>query len=82
MIELENRDAVRDVLVASGIECGIHYPVPLHLTPAYASLGYARGDFPVAERLAGRILSLPMHPYLTTAQAEHVVERLASALGQ
>jgi len=80
VIELDHRDAVRDSLVAAGVECGIHYPVPLHLTPAYASLGYARGDFPVAERLAERILSLPMHPYLSEEQIRQVVEQLRAAL--
>ena len=80
VIELDDRDAVRDALVAAGVECGIHYPIPLHLTPAYASLGYARGDFPVAERLAERILSLPMHPYLSKEQIAYVVEHLRGAV--
>ena len=59
---------------------GIHYPVPLHLQPAYAGLGYARGDFPVAERLAERILSLPMFPEIDQAQRDHVVAALEQAL--
>ena len=66
-------------LGARGVQTGIHYPVPLHLTPAYAGLGYARGDFPVAEALAARILSLPMFPQLTAEQQEYVVERLLAA---
>jgi len=80
VVEVDNRDAVRAALDAAGIESGIHYPVPLHLTPAYRSLGYAVGDFPVAERMAGRTLSLPMHPYLTPEQTEYVAEVLASAV--
>jgi dTDP-4-amino-4,6-dideoxygalactose transaminase len=79
VVQVDDRDAVRAALEAAGIESGIHYPVPLHLTPAYRDLGYGPGDFPVAERLAGRILSLPMHPYLTPAQIETVAEVLAEA---
>jgi dTDP-4-amino-4,6-dideoxygalactose transaminase len=80
VIEVEERDAVRAALDAAGVDTGIHYPVPLHLTPAYRSLGYARGDFPVAERLADRILSLPMHPYLTPEQIEYVAQTLKAAV--
>ena len=80
VVRVEERDAVREKLGADGIDSGIHYPVPLHLQPAYAGLGYGRGDFPVSERLAPRLLSLPMFPELTDAQIEHVVERLATAL--
>jgi dTDP-4-amino-4,6-dideoxygalactose transaminase len=79
VVEVEQRDRVRAALDAAEIEHGIHYPVPLHLTPAYASLGYGRGDFPVAERLAERILSLPMHPYLSEEQIERVAATLAEA---
>ena len=53
--------------------------MPLHLQPAYASLGYGPGDFPVAEALAPRILSLPMFPQITAEQQEYVVERLRRA---
>lgn len=80
VVEVEERDAVRAALDAAGVDSGIHYPVPLHLTPAYRFLGYGTGDFPVAERLAGRILSLPMHPYLSTGQIEYVAEVLGSAV--
>lgn len=80
VVEVEDRDAVRAALDAAGVESGIHYPVPLHLTPAYRDLGYGPGDFPVAERMAARILSLPMHPYLTSDQIEYVAQVLAAAL--
>jgi dTDP-4-amino-4,6-dideoxygalactose transaminase len=80
VVQVEDRDAVRTALDAAGVDSGIHYPVPLHLTPAYRSLGYAPGDFPVAERMAGRILSLPMYPYLSTEQIEYVVEALVAAV--
>lgn len=81
VVRVEERDAVREKLGADGVESGIHYPVPLHLQPAFAGLGYGPGDFPVAERLAGSILSLPMFPEITDAQVEYVVERLAAAVG-
>ncbi|MEI6727750.1 MAG: DegT/DnrJ/EryC1/StrS family aminotransferase, partial [Actinomycetes bacterium] len=68
VVMVDGRDRVRDVLGRQGVESGIHYPVPLHVQPAYQSLGYALGDFPVAERRAERILSLPMFPEITEAQ--------------
>jgi dTDP-4-amino-4,6-dideoxygalactose transaminase len=74
------RDAVRERLAEAGVESGIHYPVPLHLQPAYAHLGYRPGDFPVAERLAAEILSLPMFPEITEEQQDHVVAALGAAL--
>lgn len=79
VVQVDDRDAVRTALEAAGVESGIHYPVPLHLTPAYAHLGYGPGDFPVAERMAEHILSLPMHPYLTVAQIERVADVLGAA---
>jgi dTDP-4-amino-4,6-dideoxygalactose transaminase len=81
VVLVDERDRVRDALAADGVETGIHYPVPLHLTPAYRSLGYGFGDFPVAEALAERTISLPMHPHLSAAQTEYVVERLGRAVG-
>ena len=66
--------------MADGIQSGVHYPVPLHLTPAYAHLGHRPGDFPVAEAMAPRLLSLPMFPQLTAGQQEYVVERLLAAV--
>jgi dTDP-4-amino-4,6-dideoxygalactose transaminase len=80
VVQVEDRDAVRAALDAAGVDTGIHYPVPLHLTPAYRSLGYGAGDFPVAERMAGRILSLPMHPHLSTEQIDYVVDALGAAV--
>lgn len=64
-----HRDAIRESLARRHVSTGIHYPVPLHLTPAYQAMGYpARGTFPVAETLADTVLSLPMYPELTEAQ--------------
>lgn len=74
------RDDVRARLAAEGIETGIHYPLPLHLQPALAGLDHAAGDFPVAESLAERILSLPMFPELEPGEIERVGAALSSAL--
>ena len=76
VVQVDERDAVRERLRADGIESGIHYPTPLHLTPVYESLGYGRGDFPVAEAMAPRLLSLPIFPQITDAQVDYVAERL------
>jgi len=79
-IRSPNRQAWQDALKVDGIQTGIHYPVPVHLLPAYANLGYQRGQFPHAERASDEVLSLPMFPELTRAQCEEVaraVEGLA-----
>jgi dTDP-4-amino-4,6-dideoxygalactose transaminase len=76
MIETERRDALQKHLNASGIQTGIHYPIPIHLQRAYADLGYRKGDFPAAEWLAKRILSLPMFPELTDEQIHHVAHEV------
>jgi dTDP-4-amino-4,6-dideoxygalactose transaminase len=75
------RDGIRAALAADGIATGVYYPAPLHLQPLFARCGYAKGDFPVAERLAATILALPVHPRLTSAQRDHVVRSLRAALG-
>jgi len=80
VVQVEGRDAVREKLDAAGVQSGIHYPTPLHLTPAYAHLGYGKGDFPVAEAMAPRLLSLPMFPQITGEQIGYVVEQLGAAL--
>jgi dTDP-4-amino-4,6-dideoxygalactose transaminase len=70
------RDAVQRELRADGIQTGIHYPVPVHLQPAHADLGYRRGQFPNSEEAAGQVLSLPMFPELTDSQIEQVARTL------
>jgi dTDP-4-amino-4,6-dideoxygalactose transaminase len=80
VIQHGHRDALRVRLEARGVQTGIHYPVPIHLQPAYAAHGHQRGDFPVTEWLADRILSLPMFAELTAAQIEYVAESVATAL--
>jgi dTDP-4-amino-4,6-dideoxygalactose transaminase len=79
-VQVPNRDRVLKELHAAGIGAGIHYPVPVHLTAAFAGLGYAEGTFPVAERTARNLLSLPIFPEITAAQQEQVVSVLLSAL--
>jgi dTDP-4-amino-4,6-dideoxygalactose transaminase len=74
VIRLQARDALQCDLRQAGIGTGVHYPTPLHLQKAYACLGYAMGDFPVAERVATEVLSLPMYPQLTCEQQNRVVE--------
>ena len=74
------RDAVLARLNAAGIGAGVHYPVPVHLTGAFAHLGYGPGSFPNAERTAPELLSLPIYPQITAAQQEAVVEALVAAL--
>jgi dTDP-4-amino-4,6-dideoxygalactose transaminase len=74
VIRVEERDALRDYLTSRGVATGIHYPIPIHLQPAYRDLGYKKGDFPVTEVYADRIVSLPMYAELAPEQIEFVTE--------
>jgi dTDP-4-amino-4,6-dideoxygalactose transaminase len=76
IIETNRRDALQRHLTGAGIQTGIHYPIPIHLQPAYSELGYHCGDFPHTEGLASRILSLPMYPELTEPQIERVADTI------
>jgi dTDP-4-amino-4,6-dideoxygalactose transaminase len=80
-IRARDRDTLRAELQQREIHTGIHYPVPVHLQPAYADLGYARGAFPVAEQAAAEVLALPIYPEMTASQLEEVAAavRLAAA---
>jgi dTDP-4-amino-4,6-dideoxygalactose transaminase len=80
VVRVPDRDLVLKRLHEAGIGAGVHYPTPLHLTAAFASLGYAEGAFPVAERAAGEILSLPLFAEITAQQQERVVAVLAAAV--
>jgi dTDP-4-amino-4,6-dideoxygalactose transaminase len=71
-IRVEERDAVLRCLQERGIQCAVHYPVPIHLQKAYQDLGYKVGDLPISERIAREAISLPMFPELTEAQIEGV----------
>jgi len=66
------RDELHAFLVARGIECKVHYPIPLHLQKCARDLGYRRGDFPVAERQAGEVMTIPSHQHLDRAHMEYV----------
>jgi dTDP-4-amino-4,6-dideoxygalactose transaminase len=79
-VRVPDRDRVLKELHAAGIGAGIHYPVPVHLTAAFAGLGYGQGAFPVAERTARDLLSLPLFPEITAEQQERVVSVLVSVL--
>ena len=71
-VRLEQRDRWRARLTEMGIQTGVHYPVPLHLQPAYRDLGYGVGDFPVSEAVSREVLSLPFFPEMTDQQVEEV----------
>jgi dTDP-4-amino-4,6-dideoxygalactose transaminase len=73
VIQCDRRDELAAFLAARGIGTAIHYPVPIHLQPAARALGHRAGDFPAAERQAGRVLSLPIHQYLQPAEIDRVV---------
>lgn len=72
VVETARRDGLLQHLKSRGVATGVHYPVPVHLQPCYASLGYHLGDFPVAEHLARRMLSLPMFPELDERQIDYI----------
>jgi dTDP-4-amino-4,6-dideoxygalactose transaminase len=78
VIRTADREGMMTYLKKAGIGTGIHYPIPLHLQRAYASLQYRVGDFPVAEKAAAEIVSLPMFPHLTAAQQARVVDEILS----
>jgi dTDP-4-amino-4,6-dideoxygalactose transaminase len=74
VIRVEERDSLRAAMQEKGVSTGIHYPIPIHLQDAYRDLGYLAGSFPITERCAGLILSLPIYAELTPAAIESVVE--------
>jgi dTDP-4-amino-4,6-dideoxygalactose transaminase len=75
-LRVQNRDKLMNSLGERGISCGIHYPVPIHLTDAYKFLGLGRGSFPVAEQCANEFLSLPMFPELAQEQIEYACSEI------
>jgi dTDP-4-amino-4,6-dideoxygalactose transaminase len=80
VIRVPARDAILAHLHANGIGAGIHYPYPVHLSGAFSHLGYQVGDFPVAERAAASMLTLPLFPHITPDQQQRVVDVLVDAL--
>ena len=82
VIRTGRRDQLLHYLKEHGVEAGIHYPVPLHLQPAYAALGYSLGDLPVTEAVADSCLSLPLYPEMTETQQDRVVELIHTFLAR
>jgi dTDP-4-amino-4,6-dideoxygalactose transaminase len=80
VIRHPDRDRIRAALEAAGIQTGLHYPVPVHLQPAYRHLGHTAGAFPVAERFARECLSLPLYPEMTARHQDAVVAALSDVL--
>ena len=76
VIRTDKRNDLMAFLKEKDVSCGIHYPIPLHLQPAYSYKGYKRGDFPVAEKAAKEILSIPIYPEMTQEQLRYVVDSI------
>jgi dTDP-4-amino-4,6-dideoxygalactose transaminase len=79
-IRVKNRDKVVEGLKQRGVTSLIHYPIPIHLQEAYADAGCRKGSFPVAEKVADEILSLPLFPHMTEVQVKEVARALKEAL--
>ncbi|MDQ6700183.1 MAG: DegT/DnrJ/EryC1/StrS family aminotransferase, partial [Acidobacteriota bacterium] len=73
-VRVQERDELLRALEAAGVSCGVHYPIPVHLQPAYQHLGYGPGSFPVSEQTSAEFLSLPMFPELTGEQLNYVTD--------
>ena len=80
-IQVEDRQGFQERMHAAGVPTAVHYPVPLHLQPAFARPGLGRGSFPLSEAAADRVISLPMHPYLSQADQDKVVASVRAAAG-
>lgn len=80
VVRMDNRDEAMAQLKEKGCGCGIHYPVPLHLQPAYAFLGGKEGDHPVSEAYAKQVLSIPMYPELTADQVDEAANIIKEVL--
>jgi len=81
VVRTRHRDELLAACRAAGVGAGVHYPIPLHLQPAWRHLGYARGDLPVTEAWAAECLSLPLYPELTEARQDQVVEVVRGFFG-
>ncbi len=82
VVQLDRRDELQAYLKERGIRTAIHYPVPIHLQPAARALGHKKGDFPIAERQAERILTLPVNQYMSPADVESVADEVLAFLGR
>ena len=79
-VRVDNRDQVQESLKATGVPTAVHYPMPLHQQECFAYLGLSTGQFPVSERVAAEVMSLPMNPFLTDEEISYVAENLIAAL--
>jgi UDP-2-acetamido-2-deoxy-ribo-hexuluronate aminotransferase len=75
-VRAEDREALAQKLNYAGIPTAVHYPMPLHLQEAFANLGYKEGDFPISEKVASQIMSLPMSPYLSKEDQDFIVNTI------
>jgi dTDP-4-amino-4,6-dideoxygalactose transaminase len=82
VIRTVDQSGMMNHLKMAGIGTGIHYPIPLHLQKAYAYLGYDEGAFPIVERVASEIVSLPMFPHLAEKQQARVAEEVQAFISQ
>jgi dTDP-4-amino-4,6-dideoxygalactose transaminase len=73
---VDDRDGLRDHLEKAGVATAVHYPIPLHLQPAYQNLGYKKGDFPIAEDLSEKVISLPMYPELKEEDIHYITNKI------
>src|SRR3989344_4519819 len=80
VVRAKNRQKLVEHLSSSGIQTGVHYPIPVHLQEAYSNLCYKKGSFPIAEEYADEILSLPMFPELTEEQISYVSKSIKDFL--
>ena len=74
VVSVDRRDELLAYLGTKGIECKVHYPIPLHLQEAAGGLGYQKGDFPVCEALAKEIITIPAHQHVSADQIDYVLE--------
>lgn len=79
-VQSDNREGIRSSLQDKGIPTAVFYPIPIHLSTAYRSLGYKEGDFPVSESVSKKIFSLPMHPYLEEKDIKFIADAIAAAI--
>ena len=82
IIQVEERERLMDYLARAGVETKIHYPIQLHLQPAAAALGYKEGDFPVAERISKKMMSLPIYPELHDTEVGYIVNCIRNFYNQ
>ena len=76
------RDWLKRSLENLGVKTIIYYPIPIHLQPAYKSLGYSRGDLPKTEELCDQVLSLPIFPEITLEEQNHVIQSIKTIFNQ